>query len=78
VVERPEAAVVRSARENDFRLDRPKRRRQDTLFNVITGVYSPDGGAIRFEGQSIGGNRRPALPTAVSPAHFKTFGCFAP
>ena len=26
-----------------------------TLFNVITGVYSPDGGTIRFEGQSIGG-----------------------
>jgi branched-chain amino acid transport system ATP-binding protein len=26
-----------------------------TLFNVITGVYTPDGGEIRFQGQSIGG-----------------------
>jgi branched-chain amino acid transport system ATP-binding protein len=26
-----------------------------TLFNVITGVYAPDGGTITFGGQSIGG-----------------------
>lgn len=26
-----------------------------TLFNVITGVYKPDGGEILFRGQSIGG-----------------------
>ena len=26
-----------------------------TLFNVITGVYQPDGGSIRFQGESIGG-----------------------
>jgi len=26
-----------------------------TLFNLIAGLYRPDGGAIRFNGQSIGG-----------------------
>ena len=28
-----------------------------TVFNVITGVYTPTGGDIRFEGASIGGER---------------------
>jgi branched-chain amino acid transport system ATP-binding protein len=38
-----------------FGLIGPNGAGKTTLFNVITGVYKPDGGAIHFEGHAIGG-----------------------
>src|SRR6185295_16709743 len=38
-----------------FGLIGPNGAGKTTLFNVITGVYKPDGGTIHFEGQAIGG-----------------------
>lgn len=35
-----------------------------TLFNIITGIYKPDEGQVRFNGHSIGG-RRPDQITAL-------------
>lgn len=35
-----------------------------TCINVISGLYAPDGGAVRFDGQAIGGRRAHLLARA--------------
>ena len=34
---------------------------KSTMMNVLTGIYTPSEGAIRFEGQSIGGQKPPVI-----------------
>ncbi len=46
-----------------------------TVFNVITGVYEPTDGDVRFAGQSIAGKRRTRSPTWGSRARSRACGC---
>ena len=48
-----------------FGLIGPNGAGKTTIFNVITGVYRPDGGRVLFDGQSVGG---------LDPASIATLG----
>jgi branched-chain amino acid transport system ATP-binding protein len=49
-----------------------------TLFNVVTGVYRPDGGRIVFEARRLVVGARPLSPHSGSRARSRTSVCSAP
>src|SRR5262245_18279195 len=51
-----------------------------SVFNVITGVYKPDGGTVRFAGRSIGGlapHRIAELGIARTFQNIRLFGAMS-
>jgi ABC-type branched-subunit amino acid transport system ATPase component len=49
---------------------------KSTVFNVITGVYRPTGGEVRFDGKSIGGKRQQAIARLGIARTFQTLRLF--
>jgi len=47
-----------------------------TVFNVITGVYRPTGGSVRFAGQSIAGKKRHSITQLGIARTFQTLRVF--
>ena len=46
-----------------------------TVFNLITGLLPPSGGAITFNGDSLRGARRTRSRAWASPARSRTSAC---
>lgn len=42
-----------------------------TIFNLLTGVYKPDEGIIKLDGENITGKRRSTSIKQVLPEHFR-------
>ena len=47
-----------------------------TVFNVVTGVYHPTAGDVRFDGRSIAGEKRYRITKGASPVRSRTSDCF--
>ena len=46
-----------------------------TVFNLITGIYKPDKGAVVFDGKSLVGKRPTPSPRPASPAPSRRSAC---
>ena len=46
-----------------------------SLFNVLTGIYAPDGGEFVFDGLPLRGLKPMPWPSAASRARFRTSAC---
>ena len=46
-----------------------------TCFNVMTGVYQPTSGAVRFMDEPLGKRKSSRSPSWASPARSRTSGC---
>ena len=72
------ALDLQIARGQLYGLIGPNGAGKTTVFNVITGVYTPTSGSIRFEGEDDRGRQaRPASRGAASPARSRTSGSSA-
>jgi branched-chain amino acid transport system ATP-binding protein len=48
---------------------------KSTMFNVVTGLYEPDDGGIRFRGANVVGWPRTRSPSSASPARSRRCTC---
>ena len=55
--------------------DRPERRGQDDVFNLLTGVYQPDAGTIRLAGRARRAASRTRSPRPGWRARSRTSAC---